>query len=248
MAIETTGLPCYNIRVRLASVLLFTLLTNACAVVQEIPVATPTTEPTETPTPPPTITPARTQTFTPTRARTPTPNITLTRTPTRKPSEIVLSPELNSEERRMIQDGLNLLKSCASPLSDYVRTHITEIQRGRNIRNATGYVVTGSSIVYLPETGSINDPKSYKDSMRTFVAATLLVHEARHIEIGKETTEPDAYHFELQVYTPACKPNDIGNAWNSQYEQLKHYVVWRASLPYPGEPPRNVSPPPLRPP
>ncbi|MBI3535974.1 MAG: hypothetical protein HY070_00190 [Chloroflexi bacterium] len=171
-----------------------------------------------------------------------------TQTPTRGPGTILIAADLNAEERRMIQDGLNLLQACAPNLFNYVRTFITEIQRGKDLRNATGYVYTGSSIVYLPQSGSINDPIHYKDSMRTFVAATLFVHEARHIERGEATTEPDAYQFELQVFIPACKPNDIGDAWNSQYEQLKHYVSWRASLPYPGEPPRNVTPPPLRPP
>ncbi|MBI3912927.1 MAG: hypothetical protein HY327_01830 [Chloroflexi bacterium] len=233
---------------RLAGILLFAQLITACVNADIEIAATPFPASTETPTPIATLTPLSSQTLVPTRARLSTPTSNPTRTPTRASGEILIGSDLNSEERRMIQDGLNLLKACAPHLFTYVRTHVSEVQRGREFRNATGYVFTGSSIVYLPSSGSVNDPTHYKDSMRTFVAATVLVHEARHIAMGPATTEPDAYQFELQVYVPACKPNDIGDAWNSQYEQLKHYVSWRASLSYPGEPPRNITPPPLRPP
>ncbi len=203
--------------------------------------------PTETVAPTLSPVPIATRAFTRTPRLSPTPTLMPSRTPTRAPSDLVIGDDLNAEEQRMIQDGINLLKACASPLYDHVRAYVTEVHRGNALRGATGYVRTGSSIVYLPESGSINDPIHYRDSMRTFVAAALLVHEARHIQVGATTTEPDAYSYELQVFTPACKPNDIGDDWNTQYEQLKHYVNWRASLPYPDEPPRNITPPPLRP-
>jgi hypothetical protein len=165
------------------------------------------------------------------------------RTATPAPGEIVLGDDLSPDERRMILDGLQHLKNCVPPLYDYVRTYVREIHRG-SIANdkVDAWVRTGTPIVYLPEKGSVNSPERYTDSMRTFSAAALLVHEARHLEMGKKTTEPDAYRFELQVFVPQCKPNDIGNSpWNL-YIGMRQYVEWRASLPFPGEPPEDAIP------
>ncbi|MDE3088816.1 MAG: hypothetical protein KGJ80_05480 [Chloroflexota bacterium] len=160
----------------------------------------------------------------------------------------ILFVNLHPEEERMLRDSLNLLKSCAPSLYDYVRSHVAVVTRGtppENLPNASAFVQTRYSdpTVYLPEKGAVDDPGKYIDSMRTFVAAVLLVHEARHIELGKDTTEPDAYRFELQVFVPACKPNDIGDSPYTVYEMLRRYAEWRASLPYPGEPPPGVKPP-----
>jgi len=210
---------------------------------------TPTATP-ELPTP--TITPSSTPTRTATRAPTSTrtitrtlvPRLTPTITATVLPRDIELK-NLNAEEERMMRDGIQLLKSCAPATYSYVRSHVRQVTRGTpvpGLPNASAYVSRGEPIVYLPDDGAINNPKRYQDSVRTFVAAILLAHEARHIELGRATTEPDAYAFTLPLFEP-CKPNDIGPAicysdtlCTNSYAAFRRYTEWRASLPYPGEP------------
>ena len=46
-----------------------------------------------------------------------------------------------------------------------------------------------------------------------------MVHEARHIEMGRESTEPDAYRFELQVFVPACYPPGVEPSVIDRYRQ-----------------------------
>ena len=172
------------------------------------------------------------------------PRLTPTITLTPFPREIELK-NLNTEEERMVRDSIQLIKSCAPPMYNYVRSYIRQVTRGNpvpSLPNASAYVRRGEPIVYLPENGAINDPKRYQDSTRTFVAAILLVHEARHIEQGQATTEPDAYGFTLPWFEP-CKPNDIGPSYcstdficSTSYASFQKYVQWRASLPYDGEP------------
>lgn len=185
-----------------------------------------------------------------------------TATPTRKPTlvirdcrtspypacshDVYLADDLNSEERRMLSDGLEHLKNCAPDLYTFVQANVREVHRGAPVRDFDAWIRTGEPFVYLPEKGTINDPGRYIDSMRTFMSAAILVHEARHIERGAQTTEPDAYRFELQVFTPRCKPNDIGDYPYSRYDGIRRYAEWRASLPYKGEPPDNVIPPEFR--
>ncbi len=159
---------------------------------------------------------------------------------------IRLSNQLSADEKRMLVDGLEHLQNCAPPLYEHVRTQVKEIRRGQFGEQWGAYVRAGKPIVFLPALGAVNNPARFKDSMRTFAAAAFLVHESRHIEMGKQSTEPDAYRFELGVFTPSCKPNDIENGPWTDYESMRRYAEWRASLPYPGEPPPEVIPPEYR--
>ncbi len=155
---------------------------------------------------------------------------------------IRLDNMLTAGEKRMIADGLEHLKHCAPDLYEQVRTQVKEIRRGEYGDRFGAYVRIGKPIVFLPVEGAVNSPSRFKDSMRTFAAAAYLVHESRHIEMGRSSTEPDAYRFELQVFTPSCKPNDIENGPWTDYDWMRRYAEWRASLPYPGEPPADVIP------
>lgn len=205
----------------------------------------------------PTLTPTATQTarsatYTPYPTR---PAMTMTPALTATPHDIALT-NLSPDEERMVRDGINLLKSCAPPMYDYVRSHIQMVTRGDDTSGTPmiAYQYTGRSIVYLPRSGTINDPRHYVDSLRTFVAAIVLVHQARLIELGRDATAPDAYGFTLPLFGP-CRPNDIGDAttqhdWRTGpnqfvlYYDFRRYTEWRASLPYPGEPPPDITMPP----
>ncbi len=196
----------------------------------------------------------------PTRILSPTPTLT------RMPRDISILG-LSEDEERTIKDAVDLLGFCAPPLDDYVRTHIDMVTRGNKFSDANAYVDAGRPIVYLPDASSLNDPRQYSDALRTFVAAVVLVHEARHLELGSATTEPDAYRFTLPLFdNPRCIPNDIGTATIPQNTKVKEwdyvggtteqmpksycpffilhsYTRWRASLPYAKEPPASVRPP-----
>jgi len=165
--------------------------------------ATPIATPTDMPSPTNTL-------WVPTRHLTPSAAPTPTITPTSIPRDIVLADSLTSEEKRIERDGLQLLKKCVPFLYDYVRSHVRTIARGDHFssQDVIGYTTTGLTTLYLPA-GTIVGDSAYLDSIRTFVAAANLVHEARHIEEGWDTTEASAYRFELQVYVPACYPNDV---------------------------------------
>ena len=198
---------------------------------------------------------------------TPSPQLALT--PTRVPTDIQIQG-LSQDEERMIKDGIQLLKGCAPSMYNYVRTHVDTVTRGSNVPDTNAYVNGGAPVVYLPADGSINDPNHYTDSMRTFVAAIVLVHEARHLEMGTGSTEPDAYRYTLPLFgNDKCVPNDIGaltvipggdidigdgtvfhdeprdsfpKSYCSFYV-LRKYTEWRAGLPYPKEPPSYAMPP-----
>jgi hypothetical protein len=135
----------------------------------------------------------------------------------------ILSNTLTIEEQQAIQAALVLLHQCAPPLDDYVRAHVTEVTRGNAFesKEVIGYVRQGESTIYLPK-GTILGDTSYPVSVRTLLTAANLVHEARHVEMGRDSTEPDAYRFELQVYVPACYPVDIDPA---ALNRLRQFIV-----------------------
>ncbi len=199
----------------------------------------------------------------PTRYSSPTPTVT-------RASRDLSVLGLSADEERTVTDAVDLLGFCAPPLNDYVRSHIDTVTRGNKFSDANAYVDAGRPIVYLPDASSLLDPRQYSDALRTFVAAVALVHEARHLELGKASTEPDAYGFTLPLFdNPRCVPNDIGTFtipqntgqidpfdWNyigGTNEQmprsycpffiLHSYTRWRANLPYRLEPPAGVHPP-----
>ncbi len=200
-------------------------------------------------------------------ASVPTRVITATPTRTRVPRDISIIG-LAEDEERTVKDAVDLLWYCERPMYDYVRTHIDTVTRGNKLSDANAYVAAGRPIVYLPESSSLNDPRRYSDALRTFVAAVALVHEARHIELGSASTEPDAYRLTLPLFeNKRCVPNDIGTVTITQYNYevgedvyvsgsyedmpksycsfyiLHSYTKWRASLPYPQEPPASARPP-----
>jgi hypothetical protein len=142
-------------------------------------------------------------------------------TPSAAPHDIKLSNTLTIEEQQAVHAALGLLHRCAPPLDDYVRSHITLVTRGNNFtaKEVIGYIRRGESTVYLPK-GTILGDRAYPDSVRALLTAANLVHEARHVEMGSDSTEPDAYRFELQVFVPACYPGDIDRAALNQYRQL----------------------------
>jgi hypothetical protein len=142
-------------------------------------------------------------------------------TPDAAPHDLKVSNTLTIEEQQAVYAALSLLHRCASPLDDYVRSHITLVARGDHFtaKEVIGYIRQGESIVYLPS-GTILGDRSYPDSVRTLLTAANLVHEARHVEMGRNSTEPDAYRFELQVFVPACYPGDIDPVALNRYRQL----------------------------
>ena len=184
------------------------------------PTATPTITDTPTPTATPTV-PAFMWTSTATRA-----TIAAPATATLTPHDIVLDKSLTEEEKRMERDGLQQLKNCAPQLYSYVRSHVELITRGTRFdsKEAIGYVLSGEATIYLPA-GTILGDNKYIDSARTFLAAANLVHEANHIALGRSATEPDAYRMELQVYVPACYPNDFEP---SVFERMRQDIEARS--------------------
>lgn len=143
-------------------------------------------------------------------------------TPTPLPHDFELSSTLTTEERNSIQAALALLDRCVPSLYDYVRSHITLVTRGDAFPSAEviGYIRQGESTIYLPK-GTILGDTSYPESARALLTAANLVHEARHVEMGRDSTEPDAYRFELQVFVPACYPGDIDPA---ALNHLRQYI------------------------
>lgn len=157
------------------------------------------------------------------------------------PADILVDPSLTSEEQRMIADGIAHLRQCAPNLYDYVRANIREVKRGTENRpNAIFYTYPGKPTVFLPKTSMVGYPERAIDSIRTFMVAESLVHEARHLALGINSTEPDAYRFALQVFTPQCIPNDIEPG---ELDPRRRYLEWRASLSYSGDPPPDEIPP-----
>jgi len=142
-------------------------------------------------------------------------------TPTAVPHDLAVSSTLTTEEQQAIHAALGLLHGCAPPLYDYVRSHITLVTRGDafTAKEVIGYIRQGESTVYLPR-GTILGDRTYPDSVRALLTAANLVHEARHVEMGRESTEPDAYRFELQVFVPACYPSDIDPVALNHYRQF----------------------------
>ena len=142
--------------------------------------------------------------------------------PAPSPHELALSNTLTTEERHSIQAALDLLNHCAPSLYDHVRSHITLVTRGDAFSSAEviGYIRQGDSTIYLPE-GTILGDRTYSESAREFLAAANLVHEARHVEMGRSSTEPDAYRFELKVFVPECYPGDIDAA---ALNHLRQYI------------------------
>ncbi|MBI3742526.1 MAG: hypothetical protein HY257_12340, partial [Chloroflexi bacterium] len=136
MPIESRLVFCYNRAMHLALIAFFALFLSACGDSLPLSPATDTPESIDAPA----LLPQTTSTIRAienrtTPARPPTARAVPTQTPTRGPGAIVIAADLNAEERRMIQDGLNLLQACAPNLFNYVRTFITEIQRGKDLRN-----------------------------------------------------------------------------------------------------------------
>lgn len=142
--------------------------------------------------------------------------------PTAPPRDFALGDTLAPDERISIQAGMALLDRCAPSLYDYVRSHITLVTRGDAFSptEVIGYVRQGESTIYLPK-GTILGDTSYPESARAFLTAANLVHEARHVEMGRDSTEPDAYRFELRVFVPACYPGDIDAA---ALNHLRQYI------------------------
>ena len=146
------------------------------------------------------------------------PNDTPTVTPV--PRDIVLSDTLTAQEQRAIRDALELLRNCAPYLYSYVRSYIRLITRGDMFasKEVIGYIQQGETTLYLPK-GTILGDNAFRDSVRALLTAANMVHEARHIEMGRESTEPDAYRFELQVFVSACYPPDVEPSVFDRYRQ-----------------------------
>ena len=144
-------------------------------------------------------------------------------TPTTVPHDFKLSDTLTTVERQSLQAALGLLHRCAPPLDDYVRSHITLVTRGDAFagKDVVGYVRQGESTIYLPK-GTVLGDTTFPGSARALLTAANLVHEARHVEMGRDSTEPDAYRFELQVFVPACYPGDIDPA---ALDHLRQFIV-----------------------
>ena len=135
----------------------------------------------------------------------------------------LLSDALTPEEQQSVHAALGLLHRCAAPLDDYVRSHVTRVTRGEafDSKEVIGYVRQGDSTIYLPK-GTILGDTSYPASVRALLTAANLIHEARHVEMGRISTEPDAYRFELQVFVPACYPDDVDPA---ALNRLRQFIV-----------------------
>jgi hypothetical protein len=163
--------------------------------------------------------------FAPSMDAVPSDVFTLTHTPTpaASPHDLQLGNTLTTEEQQAVQAALGLLHRCAPPLDDYVRSHVTRVIRGDAFasKEVIGYIRQGESTIYLPK-GTILGDTSYPASVRVLLAAANLVHEARHVEMGRDSTEPDAYRFELQVFVPACYPDDIDPA---ALNRLRQFIV-----------------------
>ena len=189
------------------------------------PTITPTSEPTETPTPD--AQKLNVEYAATVAAMTPRPISTISPpTPTQLPQDIILDKSLTEEEKRMERDGLQQLKNCAPQLYNYVRSHVRLITRGNGpgAKDAIAYVLRGGDTLYLPA-GTLLADNQYNDSERTFLTAANLVHEANHIALGLDATESEAYRMELQVYVPACYPNDMQP---SVFEWMRRGIEARA--------------------